>query len=740
MSSISDGFGSQASTSYKSVGRRSDSMEAVRGVAFAARTEFARDPGAWGEVAVMVGGTHVRHSGGPRVTGSRPAEQAAAIEMAAELVDVVYAIELGPVGRFTYVSPSVTAMVGYTPEEHYADPELGMKLLDPRDVPILLASMSEPPGQPFSFAVRWIARDGRQVWTEHRCTRIIEPDGREMLFGAARDVTSQRLVEESLRQEREKYRLLAENSLDVVYSADVNRVITWVSPSVLPALGWQPEALLGRHVSEIVHPDDLAEAQRRQQAVIEAGVSSGQAEARIATADGDWRWMRVIGRVLYGDDGTPIGGIDALRDVQAEMDTRDELARAVAFDALTGLAKRSLALERIHEVLPTLHAPGWALLCLGVNGLTAVNQAYTYAAGDVVLKAVATRLVDEAGAHDRVARIAGDEFVIVMRDIVTPTDAANAAERILAAVRGPVALLDTTVEVTACIGIATPTGDDAEGLIRDATAAMRQAAAKGPDRWEFLDGNVGADTRAALAVQAGLREALAEGRVVPWFMPIAAFADGGLRGYEALVRWILPDGSVRMPLDFLDMAERTGLILVIDRMMLSRSLDAIALQPGALTVGVNVSAATLTSDSLLDWVGSELTRTGVDPTRLHLEVTETALIHVTDTVKETMRTLSDLGVSWWVDDFGTGFSSISHLRDLPIRGLKLDRTFTAGVTLEDDHAARLAQGLAGLAQGLGLSTIAEGVETVEQAQVLARQGWQTGQGWLFGRPAPMPIP
>ncbi len=675
----------------------------------------------------------------PQQAAGRPAEEASAAEMAAELADVLYAMELAPVNRFTYVSPSVTAMVGYTPEEHYADPTLGMKLLDPRDAPVLLAALDQPLGEPTAMTVRWIARDGTEVWTEHRCTRVIESDGREMIFGAARDVTAQRRGEEALREEREKYRLLAENSLDVVFRADANGVITWASPSVLPALRWAPEGLLGRSISDIVHPDDLVAVRQKQQAVLREGASSGEAEARFATADGAWRWMRVIGRMLYDEDGIPIGEIDTLRDVQAEVDTRDELAHEVAFDGLTGLAKRGAALGWITDVLRTRQQPGWALLCLGVNGLTSVNQAFTYVAGDEVLKAVAARLVAVAVAHDRVARVAGDEFVVIMRDIVTPTDAANAAERILSAVRGPVVVGGTAVEVTACVGIATPTDEDAESLIRDATAAMRQAAAKGPDRWEFLDGNVGEETRAALSVQSELRDAIAEGRIVPWLMPIMSLADGRVCGYEALVRWLHPDGSVRLPLDFLDMAERTGLILGIDRLMLSRSLDLLVTLPPHLDIAVNVSAASLATRGLDTWILGELERTGADPTHVHLEVTETALFEATDAIRTTMRSLDDAGVRWWVDDFGTGFSSISHLRDLPIAGLKLDRTFTTGVTLAECHATRLAKGLAGLAAGLGLLTIAEGIQTDEQAAVLTGQGWHMGQGWLYGKAAPAPL-
>jgi diguanylate cyclase (GGDEF)-like protein len=467
------------------------------------------------------------------------------------------------------------------------------------------------------------------------------------------------------------------------------------------------------------------------------------ARIRLVRKDGTDRWVEAVPRGLYDDAGELVGGVIGVRDIADEVAARDALEHELDFDDLTGLAKRSVALERIQDILDTRRTEGWALLCAGVDGMTAVNQAYTYAAGDEVLQVVADRLVDVSGAADRVARIAGDEFVILMRDIVTPTDAANAAERILSAVRGPIDVggpVDaggTTIDVTACVGIAIPADRDAESLLRDAAAAMRQAARKGSDTWEFLDGNVAAETRQVLAVQASLRDAVQDGRIQPWLMPVARLADGSVCGYEALVRWVHGDGSVTTPDAFLDVAERSGLILRIDRAILRQVVDALQTLPNDVPVAVNVSAATLSSGTFSEDVIRELSLSGQDPSRLHLEVTETALFHVTDAVQGTMRALADLGVAWWVDDFGTGFSSISHLRDLPISGLKLDQTFTAGITSGDSHASRLSQGLAGLANGLGLQTIAEGVETTAQARILTEHGWQMGQGWLYGRPAPL---
>jgi diguanylate cyclase (GGDEF)-like protein/PAS domain S-box-containing protein len=559
------------------------------------------------------------------------------------------------------------------------------------------------------------------------------PFGLEIIV-MAREVTEKLAMQEAMARSETRYRLLAENAMDMVFSLDMHALIEWVSPSAERLLGYDPSELMGSFGGKLIHAEDLGVLlETASQA--RAGVPAS-CRIRMLAKSGDHRWVEATPRGLYGDDGELVGGVIGVRDIHDEMLAREAWQHEVEFDDLTGLAKRPLALQRIQDIIDTRQAPGWALLCMGVDGMTAVNQAYTYAAGDDVLRAVADRLVAACGASDRVARIAGDEFAILMRDVVTASDAATTAERLLAGVRGPVAVGDIHVDVTACIGIALAGSETAEGLLRDATAAMRQAAALGSNRWEFLDGDIGEQSRETLRVQRELAEGVELGLIHTWLMPIATLVDGQVVGHEALVRWVLADGTVIGPDGFLAVAERSGLILQIDRLVLAQALESLSGLPSDQHVAVNVSASTLSSGTLIDRVTSALADAGVDAHRLHLEVTETALLQVTDTVRDTMEQLAGLGVAWWVDDFGTGFSSISHLRDLPISGLKLDRTFTAGLTLNDTHATRLAQGLAGLAAGLGLQTVAEGVETIEQVNVLMSQGWQMGQGWLYGQAAP----
>ena len=678
--------------------------------------------------------------GGPETTepgaGGTNAHASAAAEMATRLVDVLYALELAPTPRFTYVSPSVTALVGYTPEDHYADPELGMRLLDPRDLPTLLAATEAPGDEPIAFTVRWIARDGREVWTEHRCTRVVEADGRVMLFGAARNVTEQIRSRERLESERERYRLLAESTHDVVLRTDAEGRISWASPSTTAALGWEASDVVGRTVPDLIHPADLEGARAKQQRILDEGGTPDSCELRVSVKGGDWKWMRVTQRVLTDDSGARIGGIEEMQDIQAEVETRAHLVREVDHDALTRVAGLSLGLARIREMLDHGRQANWALLCAGVNGLTGINQAFTHLAGDRVLQEIAQRLVAAAGASDRVARIAGDEFAVLLPEVHSTADAAAAAERLLGAVAGPVSLGPNELDVTISVGIAAADGHTAEELVRDATIAMRQARSRGTHTWDLLDPVAADEAKRTLSLQAELRDALANGEIHAWFQPIVRLADRSVAGYEALVRWVKPDGTVLPPAEFLPAATSSPLILGIDRVVIDHSLALLGRLPREQFIAINVDASCLSTSALRHRIRTEITRLAIDPRRVELEVTETLLITALTEVLDNMKDLDDLGVSWWVDDFGTGYSSIAHLKDMPISGLKLDRTFTAGVDQGSEKALSLAQGLAGLARGLGLMTTAEGIETVEQANILRAAGWEFGQGWLFGRPVP----
>jgi PAS domain S-box-containing protein/diguanylate cyclase (GGDEF)-like protein len=655
--------------------------------------------------------------------------------LAENATDVVFLS--GPDLALEWVSPSVEAVTGWTPEQLQGR-HLAADYLDPDDAQRIQALIANAdPDETITQRLRMRCADGSYRWMSVGGRGVINPDGTVRgRVVSMRDIQAQVEAEEDLRSREQQYRLLAENAMDLIFSITADGIISWVSPSVTSVLGFTPVDLVGKSAEAVMIDQDLdvvAPTLRQMR--------SGQAptqRARLRCADGQVLWVEATLRPVVDATGQVTGGVIAVRNVDEQVHAEQRLQREVAFDALTGLAKKPLAIARIQEILDSRSEPGWALLSVGVRGMRAINQAFTYETGDEVLRTVARRLVSAAGAPDRVARIAGDEFVVLLRDVVTTTDAADAAERLITTVRGPVDLSDDTrVDVSTYVGIAPSSpGADAEELLRDATTAMRGAGVRGPDRWTFLDQSVARRAREELDLQTQLRAGLDDGQVVAWFMPIVALADRSLQGYEALVRWIRPDGTVMAPPSFLEVAERSHLILDIDRLVLDQALASLLHSAPAVHVAVNISAATLQTGQVDDIVLAALERSGVDARRLHLEVTETALFRPTPEAIATMHALAAVGLSWWVDDFGTGFSSISHLRDLPITGLKLDRSFTADLADGSLRAHQLAQGLAGLAKGLGLRTIAEGVENEEQARILSEQGWEMGQGWLFGKPGP----
>ena len=238
-------------------------------------------------------------------------------------------------------------------------------------------------------------------------------------------------------------------------------------------------------------------------------------------------------------------------------------------------------------------------------------------------------------------------------------------------------------------------------------------------------------------LETAIRDALRDGQFAPWFQPIVDLETAATVGYEALARWLRPDGSVVEPDDFLAVARRSTLVTDLDRVVLADSIGLLRELTSPLHVAVNLAMTTLTNPDCAEMVAESLAVSDVDPARLRLEVSESMVPELTNRVRTVMRTIADTGVRWYVDNFGTGSSTIPQLRELPIAGLKLDRSVTARLSANDVDYERQARALVGLGDGFGLDTVAEGIETPEQAAILANQGWKHGQGWLYGKPAPV---
>ncbi len=415
-------------------------------------------------------------------------------------------------------------------------------------------------------------------------------------------------------------------------------------------------------------------------------------------------------------------------------------------DELTGLSARDQLLHRLEMLLaeraqggPYATPSGVAVLRIDIDDLERVNEALSHAAGDIVIVALAQRIATIVGDPKNVSRIAGAAFAALV-----PTDGADAsavealAHQVRRAVSDPVIVSGHYITSKVSIGVAfEDAADGAETALQNATLAVRRARELGGDRVELADRDLAMKARQRLELEEEMRRGLDADEFRAWYQPIVDFVDGHVVGYEALIRWFTPDGRQVFPGEFIPVAESCGLVPDLDALVLAQALERMADLPDPQFIAVNVSPVSLMRPDFVRRASALLSVTGVNLTRLHLEVTETALPSNLDVVRSAMLHLSMGGAQWYFDDFGTGYSSMSNLGDLPVDGLKLDMSFTRGIHAGDETSRRLAHGLLGLARGLELDTVAEGVETDAVASILREQGWEHGQGWLYGKAAPL---
>ncbi|MCB9412335.1 MAG: EAL domain-containing protein [Actinobacteria bacterium] len=432
------------------------------------------------------------------------------------------------------------------------------------------------------------------------------------------------------------------------------------------------------------------------------------------------------------------------RDVTDRVSERERLEYLAFHDPTTGLPNVAWARNELDRQLRIAHAGSQrvAVFLLGLDNFKLVNDSLGHVTGDELLATVGARLADQLPDDLACARLASDEFIVLGR-IGASDDVAGRVNLIQAAVSQETYVSGHAMLPSATIGVALSNPEsDPSSLLREADSALSRAKATSKGSWQPFDTEMLSDSVRRLTVEADLRTSLGTGDFLVYYQPIVRLADRSIVGHEALVRWLHPIRGLLGPAEFLPVAEESGLVLGIGRLVLDRVCSDVAAGRLDGTVSVNVSAVELTSPRWCEEFQATLGGYGVSPDRISVEVTETAVLGALDSVRADLERLRALGVGVYLDDFGTGYSSIALLRDLPVTGLKLDRRFVGDLAdeVEGGFAHALADGVATLMTGLGLEGIAEGIETPEQSDALTAQGWTLGQGYLFGRPAPLPAP
>ena len=566
-------------------------------------------------------------------------------------------------------------------------------------------------------------------------------DGSPAALVDFRDISAQLEAEEALRVSEARWRALVQHGNDLIAVLDADARFTYVSPSARTILDREPEDLIGTDALAILHPDDVdAAAAAFSERLVDRDRRHEGMRVRVRALDGTWRWLETFAANMLDDPdvgGVIINAWDVTHSVLAE----GLLRHAAQHDALTGLPNRVLLAERLETALADGRRFGTVtgLLMLDLDRFKDVNDTLGHESGDRVLAELAGRLEEAVRLDDVVGRIGGDEFAVVLPDAGDHATVEAVARRILEACAEPVEDGGMLLRVGASIGmvLAPEHGDESSLLLRRVDAAMYRAKESRVGVVAASEGDLD-EGRRRLAVAAELRDALEDDQLFCEYQPKVALDTGRVVGVEALVRWRHPERGWVEPDAFLDDAEHLGLMAPFTRFVLRDALHRVVgwtAEGLDLTVAVNVPATMLHDPGFVAMVDEALASSGADPGRVLLEVTEQAAMVQPEVSLATMATLVERGVRFSIDDFGTGQSSLTYLRRLPVVEVKIDRSFVVGVMAGTPDGA-IARSVVDLAHNLGLLAVAEGIESAESLAVVRSYACDLGQGWHLGRPMP----
>ena len=535
---------------------------------------------------------------------------------------------------------------------------------------------------------------------------------------------------------------------DTIYFKDRDSRFTRINRLAATRYGLASPALaVGLSDFDLFTEEHAAQALRDEQEIMRTGQPLVNVEEKETLPDGKIRWVSTTKMPLRDRQGNIVGTFGISRDITARKDVEEQLQRRALYDPLTELPNRALFLDRLQHLLQrgrrALGTPMFALLYLDLDRFKAVNDSLGHQMGDELLIGTARRLERCLRPGDTLARLGGDEFTILLDTISCLADATGVAERIREELTAPFLLRGHEIFTSVSVGIALSSEgyESPNEMLRDADTAMYRAKAAGHARHQVFDADMHQHAVSALRLETDLRRALERREIVPFYQPIVDLDDGAVVGFEALARWRHPERGVLLPEHFLSVAEDTGLIGAIDEaMLLSACRQALAWQRaypdrGALGISVNVSGRHIVDGSAPAMVDRVLRATGLEPAALTIEISEGALMHDVEAGTRVLQQLRAMSVGLRMDDFGAGYSSLAYLHGLPVRALKIARSFVARLDGTPQQLA-IVKAIVSLAQGLGMEEAAVGIETDAQVQALRALGCRRGQGWLFSKALP----
>ena len=494
---------------------------------------------------------------------------------------------------------------------------------------------------------------------------------------------------------------------------------------------------------EHVHPDDLLQLRSAIDNHLAGRSPHLEFECRMRHAERGWLWVLCRGLAIRNSDGNPTRMAGSIADITQRRAAEERLRHDALHDALTGLPNRTLLLDRLEQIIQRSSrepGAGCTVMFLDLDRFKLVNDSFSHATGDQLLVAIAARLSDVLSPGDTIARLGGDEFTLVHDGMTSPERARAKAQTVCEILQHPFHLAGQRVFAGASIGIClSEPGMTPEELLRNADIAMYDAKRHGGGGYALFDQTMHQRVVTRVTRESELRKAVEQSLIAVHYQPIVDLATGQLRSLEALARW--PEGWPALPpSEFIPVAEECGLIGSLGLHVLQTALAQVAgwqqngLTPQDMCISVNISRLQLDDPALPDQILSALDRSGVQPERLLLEITESTLMHEPERISRIVSDVCAHGVGLHLDDFGTGYSSLTALLQFPVQALKIDRAFLNPAAGEDQTNDAIVRSTIALGHSLGLEVIAEGVETPAQLERLKTLGCECGQGYLFSRP------
>lgn len=562
------------------------------------------------------------------------------------------------------------------------------------------------------------------------------------MIGAMSDFTERKKAEDALRESEERYRDLIENANDIIYTTDLTGNFTSLNKAGQKLLGYRLEEILNKSIFSIVPPEHVNTVRKMIHLHFKESTRT-DFEIELLNSDNERLTLEVSNRIIF-QDKQPVALQGIARNISERKWAEAQLRHNAMHDSLTGLPNRALLLNQLRQAIarkrrnPDFH---FAVLFLDIDRFKIINDSLGHLIGDKLLCCISEKLKKCVRDFDTVARLGGDEFVLLLEDIRSISDAVHIAERILESISKPFLIEENDIYTSTSIGITfSEKGYNLpEELLRDADTAMYRAKSSGKDCYRIFDHEMYVNAAKLLKTETDLRRALERDEFELHYQPIISLSDGKIIEVEALLRWNHPEKGMVSPMEFVPIAEDTGLIVPIGNWVIKEACCQLKLwqQNGSvdqnLIMSVNLSPKQIARTDLHEFIEQTLRQNEVSPKNFNLEITESAIMENGEIAENLLNQLKDLGVWLTTDDFGTGYSSLSYLHRFPIDRLKIDRSFVNDMNSHSKNS-EIIRTILTLARSLRMEVVAEGIETKEQLALLKALDCDFGQGYIFSKP------